>query len=142
MNQLVFDQFSSNVFVIFVLSSSILLFFISAILLFIELVISIEIVNQKSESLKLKIFLTSAVLSFAMILISAKVIGSDYREISADPESYFDLIRNDDLLEFESKDDRLQSTTLLIEEENFNTIYARSKKRNKVYSIDRAYLTK
>lgn len=75
-----------------------------------------------------------------MIIISSKVIGSDYEEISAKPESYFDLIRSDDLLEFESKDDRLQSTTLVIEDINFNTIYARSKKRNKVYAIERKYL--
>mgnify|MGYP001740646079 FL=1 len=75
-----------------------------------------------------------------MIIISSKVIGSDYEEIYTTPESYFDLIRNDNLLEFESKDDRLQSTTLVIEDINFNTIYARSKKRNKVYAIERKYL--
>ena len=77
-----------------------------------------------------------------MIIVSSKVIRSDYKEISADSDSYFDLIRNDDLSEFESKDDRLQSTTLVIEieDENFNVIYARSKKRNKVYAIDRSYL--
>ena len=75
-----------------------------------------------------------------MIILSSKVIGSDYEEISAKPESYFDLIRNDNLLEFESKDDRLQSTTLVIEDINFNTIYARSKERNKIYAIERKYL--
>lgn len=134
MEQLVFDQFSSNFFVVFCLSSSIILFFLSMILLF------VQISSEKTDTIKFKILLVSAILSFSMILVSSKVIGSDYKEISAEPESYFDLIRDDDLLEFESKDDRLQSTTLVIEDENFNVIYARSKKRNKVYAIDRSYL--
>lgn len=134
MEQLVFDQFSSNFFVVFCLSSSIILFFLSMILLF------VQILSEKTDTIKFKILLVSAILSFSMIMISSKVIGSDYKEISAEPESYFDLIRNDNLLEFESKDDRLQSTTLVIEDENFNVIYARSKKRNKVYAIDRSYL--
>lgn len=134
MDQLFFDQFSSNFFVVFCLSSSIVLFFISMILLF------VQILSKQTDTLKFKILSVSAVISFSMIIISSKVIGSDYEEISAKPESYFDLIRNDDLLEFESKDDRLQSTTLVIEDINFNTIYARSKKRNKVYAIERKYL--
>ena len=134
MEQLVFDQFSSNFFVVFCLSSSIILFFLSMILLF------VQISSEKTDTIKFKILLVSAILSFSMILVSSKVIGSDYKEISAKLESYFDLIRDDNLLEFESKDDRLQSTTLVIEDENFNVIYARSKKRNKVYTIDRSYL--
>lgn len=134
MEQLVFDQFSSNFFVVFCLSSSIVLFFISMILLF------VQILSKQTDTLEFKILSVSAVISFSMIIISSKVIGSDYEEISAKPESYFDLIRNDNLLEFESKDDRLQSTTLVIEDINFNTIYARSKKRNKIYAIERKYL--
>ena len=134
MEQLVFDQFSSNFFVTFCLSSSIICFFISSIPLF------IQILSKQTDALEFKILSVSAVISFSMIIISSKVIGSDYEEISAKPESYFDLIRSDDLLEFESKDDRLQSTTLVIEDINFNTIYARSKKRNKVYAIERKYL--
>lgn len=134
MEQLVFDQFSSNFFVVFCLSSSIILFFALMILLF------VQIVSKRTDTIKFKILSVSAVISFSMIIISSKVIGSDYEEISAKSESYFDLIRNDDLLEFESKDDRLQSTTLVIEDINFNTIYARSKKRNKVYEIERKYL--
>ena len=134
MEQLIFDQFSSNFFVVFCLSSSIILFFLSMILLF------VQIASEKTDTIKFKILLVSAILSFSMILVSSKVIGSDYKEISAKPESYFDLIRDNNLLEFESKDDRLQSTTLVIEDENFNVIYARSKKRNKVYAIDRSYL--
>ena len=134
MEQLVFDQFSSNFFVVFCLSSSIILFFLSMILLF------IQISSEKTDTIKFKILSVSAILSFSMIMISSKVIGSDYKEISAEPESYFDLIRDNNLLEFESKDDRLQSTTLVIEDENFNVIYARSKKRNKVYAIERSYL--
>ena len=100
----------------------------------------VQISSEKTDTIKFKILLVSAILSFSMILVSSKVIWSDYKEISAEPESYFDLIRDDNLLEFESKDDRLQSTTLVIEDENFNVIYARSKKRNKVYAIDRSYL--
>lgn len=134
MEQLVFDQFSSNLFIVFLLSASIIFFFLSILICFIELV------SKKINSIKFKIVAVSAIISFAMIIGSSKVIGSDYKEISADPESYFDLIRNDDLLEFESKDDRLESTTLIIEDENFNIIYARSKKRNRVYAIDRSYL--
>ena len=134
MEQLVFDQFSSNFFTVFCLSSSIILFFLSMILLF------VQILSEKTDTIKFKILLVSAILSFSMILVSSKVIGSDYKEISAEPESYFDLIRDNNLLEFESKDDRLQSTTLVIEDENFNVIYARSKKRNKVYAIERKYL--
>lgn len=134
MEQLVFDQFSSNFFIVFLLSTSIVCFFLSIIICF------IEIISKRTDTVEFKVLSVLAILSFSMIILSSKVIGSDYEEISAKPESYFDLIRNDNLLEFESKDDRLQSTTLVIEDINFNTIYARSKERNKIYAIDRKYL--
>ena len=134
MEQLVFDQFSSNFFIVFLLSTSIVCFFLSIIICF------IEIISKRTDTIEFKVLSVLAILSFSMIILSSKVIGSDYEEISAKPESYFDLIRNDNLLEFESKDDRLQSTTLVIEDINFNTIYARSKKRNKIYAIERKYL--
>lgn len=134
MEQLVFDQFSSNFFIVFLLSTSIVCFFLSIIICF------IEIISKRTDTVEFKVLSVSAILSFSMIILSSKVIGSDYEEISAKPESYFDLIRNDNLLEFESKDDRLQSTTLVIEDINFNTIYARSKERNKIYAIERKYL--
>lgn len=134
MEQLVFDQFSSNFFIVFLLSTSIVCFFLSIIICF------IEIISKRTDTIELKVLSVLAILSFSMIILSSKVIGSDYAEISAKPESYFDLIRNDNLLEFESKDDRLQSTTLVIEDINFNTVYARSKERNKIYAIERKYL--
>ena len=134
MEQLVFDQFSSNFFIVFLLSTSIVCFFLSMLICF------IEIISKRTDTIEFKVLSISAILSFSMIILSSKVIGSDYEEISAKPESYFDLIRNDNLLEFESKDDRLQSTTLVIEDINFNTIYARSKERNKIYAIERKYL--
>lgn len=134
MEQLVFDQFSSNFFIVFLLSTSIVCFFLSIIICF------IEIISKRTDTIEFKVLSVSAILSFSMIILSSKVIGSDYEEISAKPESYFDLIRNDNLLEFESKDDRLRSTTLVIEDINFNTIYARSKERNKIYAIERKYL--
>ena len=134
MEQLVFDQFSSNFFIVFLLSTSIVCFFLSIIICF------IEIISKRTDTIEFKVLSVLAILSFLMIILSSKVIGSDYEEISAKPESYFDLIRNDNLLEFESKDDRLQSTTLVIEDINFNTIYARSKERNKIYAIERKYL--
>mgnify|MGYP000853679151 CR=1 FL=1 len=134
MEQLVFDQFSSNFFIVFLLSTSIVCFFLSIIICF------IEIISKRTDTIEFKVLSVLAILSFSMIILSSKVIGSDYEEISAKPESYFDLIRNDNLLEFESKDDRLQSTTLVIEDINFNTIYARSKERNKIYAIERKYL--
>ena len=134
MEQLVFDQFSSNFFIVFLLSTSIVCFFLSIIICF------IEIISKRTDTIELKVLSVLAILSFSMIILSSKVIGSDYEEISAKPESYFDLIRNDNLLEFESKDDRLRSTTLVIEDINFNTIYARSKERNKIYAIERKYL--